>query len=157
MTLVIDSEEKVYVHELKDLYSAEQQLVEALPKVIKALSSEEAKAVVQHHLQQTKGQVKRLETIFQGLEYVPGGIKCKGMEGLVAEADEVIGEKQFPKMKQTEALLTGGQKIEHYEILAYKGAIKSAEELGRPDDAALLQESLAEEEAALDKLQRLAG
>ncbi|MBX3046127.1 MAG: DUF892 family protein [Anaerolineales bacterium] len=155
MAMVIDSEEKVYIHELKDLYSAEQQLVEALPKVVKALTTEDAKQAVKHHLEETKGQVKRLEQIFKGLDYAPSGVKCKGMEGLVSEADEVIGEKEFPKDKRTEALLSGGQKIEHYEIIAYKGAIKSAQEMGRHSDASLLQESLAEEEAALRKLEQL--
>lgn len=155
MAMVIDSEEKVYIHELKDLYSAEQQLVEALPKVIRALGSDEAKKAVQQHLEETKGQVKRLEQIFKGLDFSPGGVKCKGMEGLVAEADEVLGEKEFPKDKRSEALLSGGQKIEHYEIVAYNSAIKSAQEMGRSDDAALLQQSLAEEEAALRRLQQL--
>ncbi len=157
MAMVIDSDEKVYIHELKDLYNAEQQLVEALPKVIKALNSEDARQAVKHHLEETKGQVKRLEQIFKGLDYAPSGVKCKGMEGLVSEADEVIGEKQFPKEKQTEALLSGGQKIEHYEIVAYKGAIKSAREMGRNNDATLLQDSLAEEEAALRTLEQLSA
>lgn len=157
MTMVIDSAEKVYIHELKDLYNAEEQLVKALPNVIEALSSEQARRVVEQHLQETKTQVQRLESIFKDLDYSPKGVRCKGMEGLISEADEVIAEEEFPEDKRTEALLTGGQKIEHYEILAYKGAIKSAREMGRQNHAALLRESLSEEENALRELEYLSG
>lgn len=156
MAMTIDSDEKVYIHELKDLYNAEQQLIKALPKVIKALNSEAAKTAVKNHLEETKNHAKRLEGIFKDLDNSPNGVKCKGMEGLIEEGDEAIAQKQFPKDKLTEALLSGGQKIEHYEIVAYTGAIKSAREMGRSNDAALLQQSLAEEEAALQKLKQLA-
>lgn len=155
MTMVIDSNEKVYIHELKDLYNAEQQLVKALPKVIASLTSNQAKRVVEQHLQETKGQVHRLESIFKGLDYSPSGVRCKGMEGLVSEADEVIAEEQFPEDKRIEALISGGQKIEQYEIVAYTAAIKSARELGRESDAVLLEETLAEERNALTKLEQL--
>jgi ferritin-like metal-binding protein YciE len=155
MVMTIDSDEKVYIHELKDLYNAEQQLVKALPKVIKALNREEAKTAVKQHLEETKNQAKRLEQIFKDLEGSPNGVKCKGMEGLIEEADEAISHKEFPKDKLTEALLSGGQKIEHYEIVAYTGAIKSAREMGRSSHADLLAQSLAEEEAALSKLEQL--
>jgi len=156
MTMTLDSHEKFFIHELKDLYSAENQLIEALPKVIKAVDKQEVKDALSSHLAETKEHAKRIERIFKTLEWEPGGVKCAGMEGLVKEGDEVMKEKQLPKNLITEALVAGGQKIENYEIVAYGSAIKSARQLGHADAAALLSESLSEEQAALEKLKHFA-
>ncbi len=156
MTMTLDSHEKFFIHELKDLYSAENQLIEALPKVIKAVDKQEVKDALSSHLAETKEHAKRIERIFKTLEWEPGGVKCAGMEGLVKEGDEVMKEKQLPKNLITEALVAGGQKIENYEIVAYESAIKSARQLGHADAAALLSESLSEEQAALEKLKHFA-
>jgi ferritin-like metal-binding protein YciE len=156
MTMTLDSHEKLFVHELKDLYSAENQLIEALPKVIKAVDKQEVKDALTSHLAETKEHAKRIEGIFKKMEWEAGGVKCVGMEGLVKEGDEIMKEKELPKELLTESLVSGGQKIEHYEIVAYESAIKAAQELGHGDVASTLEQSLSEERAALEKLEQLA-
>lgn len=156
MTMTLDSHEKLFIHELKDLYNAENQLIEALPKVINAVNKQEVKDALSSHLAETKEHAKRIEGIFKTLDWEAGGVKCVGMEGLVKEGDEIMKEKDLPKDLLTEVLVTGGQKIEHYEIVAYKSAIKAAEELGHTETASILAQSLREEQAALKKLQQLA-
>jgi ferritin-like metal-binding protein YciE len=113
-----DSLKKLYVDELKDLYSAENQLVKALPKMAKAASSEYVRKGFETHLEQTKGHVARLEQIFRFLEESPKGKKCMGMEGLIKEGSEVIGE-DFEGAVMNAALIGAAQQVEHYEIAAY--------------------------------------
>jgi ferritin-like metal-binding protein YciE len=155
--MTLDSHEKLFIHELKDLYNAENQLIKSLPKVAKAVNSAEVKAAINDHLAETKEQAKRLERILKDMDYGPTGVKCHGMEGLVSEADEIIKEKELPKDLLTETLVSGGQKIEHYEIVAYKSAVKAARELGMSHAADLLEQTLAEEQKALLKLEELAA
>jgi ferritin-like metal-binding protein YciE len=152
----LDSHEKLFVHELKDLYSAENQLIEALPKVIKAVNSPELKEALTAHLEETKNHAKRIEKIFKDLDFSPSGVKCVGMEGLVKEGDEMMKETELPKDLLTDTLISGSQKIELYEIVAYTSAINAAYVLGHEDAAAMLEESLTEEENALEKLEELA-
>src|SRR5205814_1859380 len=109
---------ELYVDELKDLYSAENQLVKALPKMAKAAASEELKAGFEEHLEQTKGHVQRLEQIFEMLDESPKGKKCKGMEGLIEEGSEII-EEDFEDALLDSALIGAAQRVEHYEIAAY--------------------------------------
>jgi ferritin-like metal-binding protein YciE len=109
---------ELYVDELKDLYSAENQLIKALPKMAKAASSEELRQGFEEHLEQTKGQVQRLEKIFESLEESPKGKKCVGMEGLVQEGAEVM-EEDFEDSVMDAALIGAAQRVEHYEIAAY--------------------------------------
>jgi ferritin-like metal-binding protein YciE len=146
---------ELYVDELKDLYSAENQLVKALPKMAKAASSDELRQGFEEHLEQTRGHVQRLEKIFQALGENPRGKKCKGMEGLVDEGAEVMGE-DFEGSLMDAALIGAAQRVEHYEIAAYGTACAFAKELGQTEQAALLTETLEEEEQTDEKLTELA-
>ncbi|MCO6042867.1 ferritin-like domain-containing protein [Aeoliella sp. ICT_H6.2] len=151
----IDSLEKLYVHELKDLYSAETQLLEALPKMAAAASHDELKAGFEEHLKQTKQHVARLEAIFKTLDFQPGGHKCNGMEGLIAEGEEILRE-DMPGEVRDAALVAAAQRVEHYEMAGYGVASTYAEKLGHKDHADLLTETLEEEGATDRKLSRLA-
>lgn len=151
----IDSLEKLYVHELKDLYSAETQLLEALPKMAAAASHDELKAGFEEHLKQTKQHVARLESIFKTLDFEPGGHKCNGMEGLIAEGEEILKE-DMPGEVRDAALVAAAQRVEHYEMAGYGVASTYAEKLGHKDHADLLTETLEEEGATDRKLSRLA-
>jgi ferritin-like metal-binding protein YciE len=140
----------LYIDELKDLYSAEKQLLKALPKMAKAASSPELKQAFQTHLQQTEQQVARLEQVFEGLEASPRGKKCVGMEGLIEEAQELIGED--PEAEVLDAgLISKAQHVEHYEIAGYGTVRAYALLLGEEEQAQLLQETL-DEEGETDKL-----
>src|SRR5476649_2684239 len=113
----------VYVEQLRDLYSAENQLIKALPKMAKAAQDETLKKGFEEHLKQTKGHAARLEEIFQGLDEKPTGKKCKAMEGLIEEGAETIGEKASPAAKDA-MLIAAAQRVEHYEIAGY-GTVKT--------------------------------
>ena len=145
---------ELYVDELKDLYSAENQLVKALPKMAKAASSEDLRKGFEEHLEQTKGHVQRLETIFKELGESPKGKKCKGMEGLIEEGSEAIGEYEEGVLDA--ALIGAAQRVEHYEIAGYGTVIAFAEELGEADQASLLSKTLEEEKETDEKLSGLA-
>ncbi|TWT89106.1 hypothetical protein Mal64_25980 [Pseudobythopirellula maris] len=152
----LDSFEKLYVHELKDLYSAESQLIEALPKMAEAASDAALGKAFEHHLEQTRGQQKRLEKIFEGLEYEPGGHKCAAMEGLIHEGEDAIGIDADDQIRDA-ALIAAAQRVEHYEMAGYGSACAFAEKLGRFDDADLLRETLDEEGCADRKLTTIAS
>ena len=146
---------ELYVDELKDLYSAENQLVKALPKLAKAAASEELRAGFEEHLEQTKGHVQRLEQIFEMLDESPKGKKCKGMEGLIEEGSEIM-EEDFEDALLDAALIGAAQRVEHYEIAAYGTVRAFAEELGESEHASLLAETLEEEKETDEKLTELA-
>ena len=146
---------KLYVDELKDLYSAENQLVKALPKMAKAADSGELRRKFEEHLEQTKGQLHRLETIFKSLNESPKGKKCMGMEGLVKEGGEVMKEG-FEGALMDAALIGSAQRVEHYEIAAYGTACEFAQILGESEHASLLNETLQEEKETDEKLTELA-
>ena len=150
-----DSLKKLYVDELKDLYSAENQLVKALPKMAKAASSEKLRQGFEGHLEQTKGHVQRLETIFQSLDESPKGKKCVGMEGLVKEGSEAV-EEGFEDAVLDAALIGAARRVEHYEIAAYGAVSEFAKVLGKTEHASLLEETLGEENETDDKLKTLA-
>jgi ferritin-like metal-binding protein YciE len=139
----------LYVSELKDLYSAENQLLKAIPKMAKAATTPELKKAFEHHLEQTRNQVQRLETIFEELEVSPKGKKCAAMEGLVAEGSEMVEEDAEPAVKDA-GLIAAAQRVEHYEIAGYGTARTFATLLGHAKAAQLLQETL-EEEAETDR------
>ena len=146
----LDTLRQLYIDELKDLYSAEKQLIKALPKMAKAATSPDLKQAFETHLEQTRRQVERLEQVFEGLEATPRGKKCVGMEGLIEEAQELIGEDPEPEVLDA-GLISKAQHVEHYEIAGY-GTVRSyALMLGESDQAALLQETL-DEEGETDKL-----
>lgn len=144
---------QLYIDELKDLYSAEHQMVKALPKMAKAASSEELRAAFLEHLDQTKGQVQRLETIFDRLGESPKGKKCAGMEGLVKEGSENISD--YEEEVRDAALIGAAQRVEHYEIAGYGTVIAFAELLRENQQVSLLQETLEEEKEADKKLTEL--
>lgn len=146
---------ELYIDELKDIYSAESQMVKALPKLAKAASSDELRKGFEEHLGQTKGHVERLEKIFQALGESPKGKKCKGMEGLVAEGAEAI-EGDFEGSVMDAALIGAAQRVEHYEIAAYGTVCAFAEELGEEEHVSLLTETLEEEKETNEKLSELA-
>jgi ferritin-like metal-binding protein YciE len=145
----------LYVEELRDLYSAENQIIKALPKMTKAASSEELKAAFREHLEQTKGQVQRLEKIFEALGKKATGKTCRAMEGLVMEGEELIEEKPDPVVLDA-GLISAAQRVEHYEIAGYGSVRTYAETLGEGDAASLLQQTLDEEAATDKKLTQLA-
>ena len=146
---------KLYVGELKDLFSAETQLVKALPKLAKAASSDELRVGFENHLEQTKVHVQRLEEIFKSLNESPTGKKCVGMEGLVKEGSEVMGEG-FEDAVLDAGLIGAARRVEHYEIAAYGAVCEIAQVLGQTQHASLLQETLAEERETDEKLSNLA-
>ena len=145
----------LFIHELRDIYNAEKQLVKALPKMAKAASSEKLQAGFEEHLQQTQGHVDRLETIFQSLEVKGSGVKCAAMEGLVEEGAEAIDMDAEPPVRDA-GLIAAAQKVEHYEIAAYGTLATFAELLGHSEAVELLQQTLAEEKETDQKLTQLA-
>lgn len=146
---------QLYIDELKDLYNAENQLIKALPKMAKAASSDELKQGFEEHLEQTRGHVQRLETIFKSLDETPKGKKCAGMEGLVKEGSEVMDE-DFEGALMDAALIGAAQRVEHYEIAAYGTASEFAKILGESEHVSLLEETLQEEKETDEKLTELA-
>jgi ferritin-like metal-binding protein YciE len=145
----------LYIEELKDLYSAENQLVKALPKMAKAASSDELQEGFTEHLEQTKGHVKRLERIFESLDESPKGKKCVGMEGLIKEGSEIMGE-DFEDSTMDAALIGAAQRVEHYEIAVYGTVCDFAKILGESEHESLLHETLEEEKTTDEKLTQLA-
>jgi ferritin-like metal-binding protein YciE len=154
--MALENLHDLFVHELKDLYSAENQLVKALPKMVEGAGAEELRTAFQDHLEQTRGHVERLETIFQSLEGSPRGKKCVGMEGLIEEGKEVLKEKA-PDWVMDAALIGAAQRVEHYEIAAYGTARAHAEQLGHYQEAQLLQQTLDEEGEANKRLTEIAA
>jgi ferritin-like metal-binding protein YciE len=146
---------QLYIDELKDIYNAENQLVKALPKMAKAASSNELKQGFEEHLEQTRGHVQRLETIFKSLDESPKGKKCAGMEGLVKEGSEVM-EEDFEGALMDAALIGAAQRVEHYEIAAYGTTSEFAKILGESEHVSLLEETLQEEKETDEKLTELA-
>ena len=147
--------EELLIDELKDIYSAENQIVKALPKMAKAASSPELKRAFERHLEETRRQVERLDQIGQALDTKLTGKKCKGMEGLIEEGKEIIEEDLEDNAKDA-GLIGAAQKVEHYEIAAYGTARTHAELLGYTKAAKLLQQTLDEEGATDKKLTELA-
>ena len=143
--------EEAFVEQLKDIYSAETQLVKALPKMAKAATNPDLKKGFSDHLEQTKVHVQRLEKIFQGLEEKASGEKCLAMEGLIKEGAETIDEDAEPAVHDA-MLIAAAQRVEHYEIAAYGTVSKWAEVLGNEEAAELLAETLKEEEETDEKL-----
>jgi ferritin-like metal-binding protein YciE len=145
----------LYVEQLKDLYSAETQLVKALPKMEKAASHPELKQAFQRHLGETEQQVQRLEQVFQSLGEKPGGHTCKGMQGLIEEGQEMIKMKGDPAAVDA-GLIAAAQRVEHYEIAGYGCVRTYAKQLGDTQSAKLLQQTLDEEGKTDEMLTKLA-
>jgi ferritin-like metal-binding protein YciE len=151
----LDSLQSLFLEELKDVYHAEKQLVKALPRLAKSANSPELKEAITAHLGETEGHVERIERIFQDLGQAARGKRCKGMEGLLEEGKEVMEEEGEPAVIDA-ALIAGAQRVEHYEIAAYGCLRAYAQLLGYDNAVKLLSETLAEEEAADQKLNAIA-
>src|SRR5580693_5465076 len=135
---------ELYINELKDLYSAENQLVKALPKMAKASDSDELRTAFGEHLEQTREHVARLEKIFETLDESPKGKKCKGMEGLIEEGGELIEEDPGPEELDA-GLISAAQRVEHYEMAGYGCVAAYAKLLGEEQALALLRQTFEEE------------
>ena len=146
----LDSLEKLFLEELKDVYNAEKQLLRALPRMAKAAESPELQQAFNKHTKETEGQVQRLERVFQELGQSARGKTCKGMQGLIEEGKEVM-EKEGEGPVIDAALIASAQRVEHYEIAAYGCLRTYAQLLGLEQAVQLLQQTLEEEEAT-DKI-----
>ncbi len=146
----------LYVSELRDLYSAEDQIAKTLPKVIQKTQSPELRAALESHLEETRGHVSRLERVFEMHGEEPKKQKCKGMQGILEEGDEMIGKDATPAVRDA-AIISACQRVEHYEIAAYGTVRTYAKQLGQERAAGVLQETLDEESAANEKLTQIAG
>jgi ferritin-like metal-binding protein YciE len=147
--------EELFIHELSDIYSAEKQLTKALPKLARAATSPELKEAFESHLEETQGQVDRIDQIVERLGIRLKRIKCAAMEGLVEEGKEVIEGVEEGPLRDI-ALIGGGNKVEHYEIASYGTLVALAKKLGYKSAVPLLSATLAEEKAADQKLTMLA-
>jgi ferritin-like metal-binding protein YciE len=151
----IDSLRKLYVEELKDLYSAEKQILQALPKMAKKATNAQLRQAFQEHLEVTRMQVERLDRIFELLGKSPRGKKCKGMEGLLEEGKEMMQEDMEDEVMDA-ALISAAQRVEHYEIAGYGTVRTYAQLLGEKEHVKLLQQTLDEEGNTDKKLSQLA-
>jgi ferritin-like metal-binding protein YciE len=153
--MTLDSLEALLIDQLKDLYSAEQQLIKALPKMARAATNPQLKQGFERHLDQTRKQAERLEQIFEEMEVKGKGKKCVAMEGLIEEGKELMEEDAEPEVLDA-GLIAAAQKVEHYEIASYGTARTYAEVLQMDKAARLLQQTLEEEKATDQSLTELA-
>jgi ferritin-like metal-binding protein YciE len=144
-----------FVDELKDTYDAEKQLLKALPKLAKAASTPELRAAFEKHLEETRGQVERLEQVFESLDEAPKGKHCDGIAGIIEEGKKIM-EEDFDDATMDACLIAAGQRAEHYEMAAYGTLVAWAQAMGHNEAAMLLQETLDEEKAADEKLSSIA-
>lgn len=151
----LNSLEDLFLDGLKDVYSAERQILQALPKMAKATSDPMLQQAFQEHLQQTEQQKDRLDRIFEQLGTTPGRKKCVGMEGIIAEGEEMMKDGGLPAVVDA-ALIAAAQKVEHYEITTYGTLRTFAQTLGKDQAAKLLQQTLDEEAKTDEKLTSLA-
>jgi ferritin-like metal-binding protein YciE len=147
--------QEIFFEELEDIYSAESQLIKALPKMAKAAQEQELKDALTDHLGQTENHVERLKQVFQLFNKTPKAKKCKGMEGLIDEGKEIISENEDTPGLDA-ALICAAQKVEHYEMASYGSLRAWAQAFGNEQAARLLQETLNEEEMADEKLNQIA-
>jgi ferritin-like metal-binding protein YciE len=147
--------EELFQEELSDIYDAERQIIQALPKMAEAASSEELAEAFREHLEVTRQQVKRLDKVFQKLGQKPGKKTCEGMQGLLREGEKMMGEMEKSPVLDA-GLISAAQKVEHYEISAYGTARSMAEMLGQDEAAELLEETLEEEKETDETLTEIA-
>jgi ferritin-like metal-binding protein YciE len=144
-----------FIDELRDVYDGERQLTKALPKLAKAASSPELRDAFESHLEETKGQIERLESVFQSLDEKVRGKHCEGLAGIIEEGSAIMKE-DFDDSTMDACLIAAGQRAEHYEIAAYGTLVAWARAMGHSEAAEALQENLDEEKAADEKLSALA-
>jgi ferritin-like metal-binding protein YciE len=155
MMMTVDTMEKLFIAELKDLYSAENQITKALPKMVKAASSADLKKAFESHLRETEGQIERLVKICDMLGMNPKGKSCEGMKGVLEEGSSMLHESAEGDVRDA-ALISAAQRVEHYEMAAYGTVRTYAQILGQAEAARLLEETLEEERAADQKLTSIA-
>jgi ferritin-like metal-binding protein YciE len=153
--LRVTTMEELFLDEIRDLYDAEKQLLEALPQMARAVASADLRSAVQEHVEQTGIQVKRLERIFEVMGERSTGKKCSAMAALIKEANEIAAAKGDPSVRDA-GLIAAAQKVEHYEVSGYGSARAHAEILGDVRAARLLSETLFEEKEADERLTELA-
>ncbi len=154
----LESLRELFIEELQDLYSAENQILEALPKMIEEASAPELKAGFSQHLEQTRNQVTRLDQIFDqlGKDVDRKDKTCKGMKGIIKDNEDLLDEDAEPEVLDA-GMIAGAQRVEHYEIAGYGTVRTYAQLLGRQDWARLLEQTLEEEKQTDQKLNQLAG
>ena len=154
----LESLHELFIEELQDLYSAENQILEALPKMIEKAQSPDLRRGFQSHLEQTRGHVRRLDQIFDqlGKDVDRNGKTCKGMKGIIKDGEDVVKAKGEPEVRDA-GMIAGAQRVEHYEIAGYGTVRTYAEQLGHRDWAQLLEQTLQEEKDTDLKLSQLAG
>ena len=145
----------LFVHTLRDIYYAEQQIVKALPGMIEKATNSDLKTAFKKHLEETKGHVKRVEEVFRMHGVDAKGVDCPAIDGIIEEADEIASEVEDKKVLDA-ALVAAAQAVEHYEMTRYGTLVAWAKELGRSDCASVLQKNLDEEKAADKKLTSIA-
>ena len=154
-SITIENLQQLFVEQLRDLYDGEQQITEALPKLIDKASNPELKSALSEHLQITRQQIARLEQIFDELGEEASGETCKGMKGVIKEGDDLVGKAEDPAVRDA-SIITAAQRVEHYEMAGY-GTVKTyARQLGRPELASILEQILDEEKEADRKLSGIA-
>jgi ferritin-like metal-binding protein YciE len=145
----------LFIHELKDLYNAEHQIMKAMPKMVKAASSSELKQALEKHMRETEAQITRLDKVFEMLDEKATGEKCKAMEGIIRESDDMISQKA-DKSVMDAALISMAQRVEHYEIAGYGTVCTYAKQLGMQEVLDQLQMILGEEKKADETLTYIA-
>jgi ferritin-like metal-binding protein YciE len=151
----IENLQQLFVEQLRDLYDGEQQITEALPKLIEKASNPQLKSALKEHLEVTQEQITRLEQIFKGLGEKPTGESCKGMKGVIKEGDDVVGKAKDPAVRDA-SIITSCQRVEHYEMAGY-GTVKTyARLLNKPEYESILEEILDEEKEADQTLSEIA-
>ncbi len=146
---------ELFEHQLKDLYSAEDQLIKALPKMVKAAHDRQLKEAFESHLEETKEHKKRIKEICDDLGIKPGGEECKAMKGLIKEAESFLKEDAEEDVRDA-GIIADAQRVEHYEISGYGTLVRYAKELGHKEIATKLQQTLDEEYNADNKLDKIA-
>lgn len=154
----LESLRELFIEELQDLYSAEQQIIEAVPDMVEEASAPELKRALNEHLEQTRNQVRRLDQIFDqlGNKVDREDKACKGMEGIIDDAKELLDSDAEPEVMDA-GMISAAQRVEHYEIAGYGTVRTYAQLLGRKDWAQLLEQTLEEEKETDRKLNQLAG
>ncbi len=142
--------------EIKDIYWAEKHLLKAIPKMSKASTTPELKEALDHHLEETKGHVERLEQVFEILGEKPQAKKCDAMDGITKEGDSIVEETEAGTSTRDVGVILAGQKVEHYEIATYGGLVQLARNLGHDDIAEILETTLNEEKTADETLSMIA-
>jgi len=151
----IKSLNDLFVHTLQDIYYAENQIVKNLPDMIEKASDAQLKQGLQSHLNETRNHVTRLEQVFQMLGQEPKGVTCQALDGILTEASDVLSDAEDKDVRDA-AIISGAQAVEHYEMTRYGTLIAFAKQLGHPNAATVLQQTLEEEKAADQKLTTIA-